>query len=636
MVFVQVSSLQTEAVRYATLGWGVIRLHHVLEDGTCSCRAACSSIGKHPLDPKGASQPEHDPERITRLWEQTPNANIGIVAGTSNLLILDFDSNEARERFKEIADADTLQLLRNNPIVKTGRGWHIYLDDPTGGYSPSVGTNGDIGIDIRAGVSYVVAPPSNHANGSSYTWIRTPKDLPQPPTPWLDQYIRNRYDKPIRIYEEGDKITLGGRNTEMISLAGTMRNRGFTETSIRAALLAENTTRCQPPLEDLEIESIARSAATYAPGQAPITNLRHDIETVVKEIEDRGDEPKYKFLNVNEINALPDIQYLVGGLLPLNGYGIVYGRRGSGKTFEMLHLSLCIATGKEYRGHTVQPGGVAYIMSEGAAGLKKRINAWMKHEQTSALDNFYALTHSVQLNDPELRAHLDIAIERIPTNVKLLVIDTLARSVSGLDENSSADMTRFIGYIDEIRHRRNLAVLVVHHAGWNAAHERGSTVIGDAADWICAVSKDELQVIVKTEKVKDDELPKPIHLNLIPIEGTGSVVLQQVEEETIQDELVEAIITIVTEATSITEKKLLEELDKRGHASAQSTIKGRIERSPGAFKYRRIERTDGKALDAKGVLRHCCIWQIKADEISHTPPPETTFDTSFADDKIAA
>ena len=629
-------SLQTEAVRYATLGWGVIRLHHVLDDGSCSCRGECSSIGKHPLDPKGASQPEHDPERITRLWEQTPNANIGIVAGTSNLLILDFDSNEARERFKEIADADTLQLLRNNPIAKTGRGWHIYLDDPTGGYSPSVGTNGDIGIDIRAGVSYVVAPPSNHANGSSYTWIRTPKDLPQPPTPWLDQYIRNRYDKPIRIYEEGDKITLGGRNTEMMSLAGTMRNRGFTETSIRAALLAENLTRCQPPLEDLEIESIARSAATYAPGEAPITNLRHDIETVVKEIEDRGDEPKYKFLNVNEINALPDIQYLVDGLLPLNGYGIVYGRRGSGKTFEMLHLSLCIATGKEYRGHTVQPGGVAYIMSEGAAGLKKRINAWMKHEQTSALDNFYALTHSVQLNDPELRAHLDIAIERIPTNVKLLVIDTLARSVSGLDENSSADMTRFIGYIDEIRQRRDLAVLVVHHAGWNAAHERGSTVIGDAADWICAVSKDELQVIVKTEKVKDDELPKPIRLNLIPIEGTGSVVLQQVEEETITDALIDAIISIVKKATSITETNLHAELDLAGYKVAKTTMVSRYKKSPAPVKYECIERISGPAPATNGNIIDQMLWRIKAAEMSLTTPNETTIDTSFADDKQAA
>jgi hypothetical protein len=630
-------SLQTEAVKYTTLGWGVIRLHHVLEDGSCSCRRAdCSSIGKHPLDPKGASLPEHDYEKVQRLWEQTPDANIGIVAGTSNLLILDFDSDEARERFKQIADKDTLELLRRNPIVKTGRGWHIYLEDPTGGYSPSVGTNGDAGIDIRAGVSYVVAPPSNHATGNDYTWIQYPKDPPQPPTPWLDAYIRTRYEKPVRVYEDGDKITLGGRNKELMSLAGTMRRRGLTEAAIRAALLAENLTRCSPPLSDTEVSTIARSAASYAPSDVPLDNNRHDLATVVAEIEERGDEPKYKFLNLDEINALPDIQYLVDGLLPLNGYGIVYGRRGSGKTFEMLHLSLCIATGKNYRGHKVQQGGVAYIMSEGAAGLKKRIAAWMKHHQVDTLDNFYALTHSVQLNDPELRAHLDLAIERIPADVQLLVIDTLARSVSGLDENSSADMTRFIGYVDEIRQRRSLAVVPVHHAGWNDGHERGSTVIGDAADWICKVAKEDDRVIVKTEKVKDDELPKSLRLDLVPVDGTGSVILQEVEEETIKDELVEAIIKIVESASSITEKDLLKELEKRGHATTQGTIKNRIKNSPGTFKYKRIERTDGKAPDAKGVERACSIWRVKPAEISTIGPVEPAFDTSFADDERAA
>ena len=632
-----VVSLQTEAVKYTTLGWGVIRLHHVLEDGSCSCkRADCSSIGKHPLDPKGASLPEHDYEKVQRLWEQTPNANIGIVAGTSNLLILDFDSDEARERFKQIADHATLELLRNNPIVKTGRGYHVYLEDPTGGYSPSVGSNDDAGIDIRAGVSYVVAPPSNHATGNDYTWIQYPKNPPQPPTPWLDAYIRTRYEKPVRVYEDGDKIITGGRNKELASLAGTMRRRGFSEGAIRAALLEENEKRVDPPLSTHEVEGIARSIAKKAPQDVPLDNERHDLATVVAEIEERGDEPKYKFLGLDEINALPDIQYLVDGLLPLNGYGIVYGRRGSGKTFEMLHLSLCIATGKEYRGHKVEQGGVAYIMSEGAAGLKKRIAAWMRHHKVAQLENFYALTHSVQLNDPELRAHLDLAIERIPANVKLLVIDTLARSVSGLDENSSADMTRFIGYVDEIRLRRSLAVVPVHHAGWNEGHERGSTVIGDAADWICKVFKDDEHVVVKTEKVKDDELPKPIRLDLVPVDGTGSVVLQEVDEETIKDELVEAIIKIVQDDDSITEKDLIKKLADRGHVATQNTIKARIDRSPGTFKFKRIERIIGKAPDANGRITTCAIWRVKPDEINATTHPETNFDTSFTDDEKAA
>ena len=616
----------TAAVKYASFGWGVIRLHHVLEDGSCSCRKQdCGNIGKHPLDPKGASNPEHDIDRVTRLWTETPDANIGIVAGTSNLLILDFDTIEAMYAFNAKADAATLALLAGAPSVQTGRGIHIYLEDPTGGYSPSVGTNGEAGIDIRAGVSYVVAPPSNHANGTTYKWRRYPTDLPEPPTAWLDTYIRNRYDKPVRVYEDADKIKSGSRNDELTSLAGTMRRRGLTEQAIRAALLEENDTRCDPPLPRAEVEAIAQSVSKYAPQDVPLVNPRHDLATVAQQIEERGDEPKYTFLNVDQINALPDIQYLVDGLLPLNGYGIVYGRRGSGKTFEMLHLALCIATGMPYRGHTVQQGGVAYIMSEGAAGLKKRIAAWMQHHGHTRIDNFYALTHSVQLNDPELRAHLDLAIERIPADVKLLVIDTLARSVSGLDENSSADMTRFVGYIDELRQRRNIAVVPVHHAGWNETHERGSTVIGDAADWICKVSRDEDQVIVKTEKVKDDELPKPITLDKIPVGNTGSIVLEEADEQAIVDDLIEGIIRIVKQATSIPENELVEDLKNRGYKASKTTVRERWKFHAGMFRHRQIERTESSG-------KNPVTWHIAIPEISSHPTP----DTSWAEDEKAA
>lgn len=537
------TTLRTEAVKYATFGWGIIRLHWI-ENGACSCkRADCSSPGKHPLDPKGASNPEHDHERIGRLWDETPNANIGIVTGTSDLIVIDLDSDEARHAFHAKLDDETRRILANAPCVETGRGIHLYLTDPTSGYSPSVGTNGDTGIDIRAGVSYVVAPPSTHANGRTYTWKRYPTDIPPVPTSWLDSYIRQRYEKPVRVYEDADKIISGERNQSLSSLAGTMRKRGFHERAISAALHVMNEDRVNPPLSASEVDSIAHSISGYAPDDVPTNNHRHDLATTIDEIKHRGDEAKYRFLSVAEINALPDIDYLVDGLLPINGYGMIYGRRGSGKTFEALNLALSIATGSPYHGRIVQQGSVAYIMSEGAAGLKRRIAAWSKHHHEPDLSGFYALTQTVQLNDPELRAHLDLAIEQIPGDTKLLIIDTLARSVAGLDENSSADMTRFIGYIDEIRNRRGIAIIPIHHAGWNEGHERGSTVIGDAADWICKIRRDDEKIIVETEKVKDDELPRRLVLEALPIDGTGSIVLVEAEIE--QDERIDQLIRYV-------------------------------------------------------------------------------------------
>ena len=64
----------------------------------------------------------------------------------------------------------------------------------------------------------------------------------------------------------GRLILTGQRNTVLASLAGTMRRRGMSGAAIGAALAAENSARCHPPLVADEVQRIARSVARYAPG----------------------------------------------------------------------------------------------------------------------------------------------------------------------------------------------------------------------------------------------------------------------------------------------------------------------------------------------------------------------------------
>jgi hypothetical protein len=88
-------------------------------------------------------------------------------------------------------------------------------------------------------------------------------------------------------------------------------------------------------------------------------------------------------------------------------------------------------------------------------------------------------------------------------------------------------MTRYIGIVDSLRERYGCAVIPIHHAGWNAGHERGSTVIGDAADWIMKVSRDDQDVVhCATEKVKDDEQPDVWKAVFVAQDGTGSGTLE--------------------------------------------------------------------------------------------------------------
>ena len=63
-------------------------------------------------------------------------------------------------------------------------------------------------------------------------------------------------------------IPVSRRNATLTSLAGTMRRRGMSGEAIQAALLEENTKRCEEPLDDAEVEAIARSVARYEPGDS--------------------------------------------------------------------------------------------------------------------------------------------------------------------------------------------------------------------------------------------------------------------------------------------------------------------------------------------------------------------------------
>jgi len=68
-----------------------------------------------------------------------------------------------------------------------------------------------------------------------------------------------------RVPPAGDTIPEGSRNSRLTSMAGSMRNRGMSLAAIQAALQAENAARCDPPLPESEVVSIAASVARYEP-----------------------------------------------------------------------------------------------------------------------------------------------------------------------------------------------------------------------------------------------------------------------------------------------------------------------------------------------------------------------------------
>jgi hypothetical protein len=76
------------------------------------------------------------------------------------------------------------------------------------------------------------------------------------------------------VPDADDLLVEGGRNDALTSIAGRLRAEGAEELEIVAALKTVNAQRCRPPLEESEVEGIARSVSRYPPGR----NTEHTVE----------------------------------------------------------------------------------------------------------------------------------------------------------------------------------------------------------------------------------------------------------------------------------------------------------------------------------------------------------------------
>ena len=136
-------------------------------------------------------------------------------------------------------------------------------------------------------------------------------------------------------------------------------------------------------------------------------------------------------LHWSELDALPRRKYLVKGLLEEGGMSVIFGASNSGKTFFAIDLACHIALGRPWCNKTVRKGAVVYVAGEGGLGINERLIAFMKHHNLEDLANFYVIPSNVLLcKEESMRDAFMRIIEEIP-NVKLVIIDTLARAMGG-------------------------------------------------------------------------------------------------------------------------------------------------------------------------------------------------------------
>jgi hypothetical protein len=180
-----------------------------------------------------------------------------------------------------------------------------------------------------------------------------------------------------------------------------------------------------------------------------------------------------------DIDLPPDDEWLIDDVLPSEGIGLCYGPSGAGKTFGVLEMTLAIARGVPFVGREVQQGTAVLIALESPRGMLKRIKAYRQETRDNGAD-FVLVRYKLEIANPKSVEGLIPklgAVQRCTGKpIRLVVFDTLAKALTGQDENAAATSGLVAAGMTRIQQATGGFVLATHHMGKDpAGGERGTS-----------------------------------------------------------------------------------------------------------------------------------------------------------------
>lgn len=214
-------------------------------------------------------------------------------------------------------------------------------------------------------------------------------------------------------------------------------------------------------------------------------------------------EPRFKFLAAHELGSHISAPYLVKGLIPALSLGAIVGQPGTAKSLLGLHLLTALSEERSFFGMRTRRTESLYVYLEGAAGMAKRVKA----QQITGRDcsGLKFLGTSLDIRNEDDRAEL-IGCIKAAFAPGIVLIDTLAQSMPGADENASQDMGAGIRGLQDIQQQLGVTVIAVHHVGKDASKgPRGHSSLFGALDFAIEVRRDGDGREWQLTKAKDEE-----------------------------------------------------------------------------------------------------------------------------------
>lgn len=209
----------------------------------------------------------------------------------------------------------------------------------------------------------------------------------------------------------------------------------------------------------------------------------------------------------SDIEASPRKSWLVRKLLGEGEMSVIFGSPGAGKSVLATDLAFHVAAHKPWLGRAVTGGAVLYVAAERAALVERRLAALRKHYDISDIP-LGVLRGSIDLRSntaaTEEIIHNAKKFLGDSTPVRLIVIDTVSRALSGGDENSPRDMGTFVCNASTIQEATGAAVCLIHHSPADGSQRpRGHTTLLAAVDTSIGVEKIREVRVAKVHKQND-------------------------------------------------------------------------------------------------------------------------------------
>lgn len=512
------------------------------------CRA-----DKTPYTSNGVLDATTNLKVIEDWWNTWPRANIGLDVGGAGMMVLDLDpGHDLKELEKNVGVIPNTKLSANSPRG----GSHLFFSiNGTEIVSPSASKLA-ANIDVRSFNSYVLLAPSVTKDGS-YTWISEGKpahrtdemvrvanshrEKHEDRNTWLiEADLTENVASAVKWLQSTAKVSIEGQGGDSMAYATAAHMKSFgISKELAFDLIWEHwNPRCVPPWGSDEADHLASKVENgYSYNTSPPGNMTPAYHTakaqalfkpVTRSFDAGGKEyttGRFRFVDRWGMDEIKPPSWLVKDFLPERAYAILFGSPGTFKTFVALDIALSIANGypTDPLWEVTKPGPVLFAAGEGRATLTKRVAAWEKIHWNGKKSNDFILGDPVPHINEEIEPFIEGALLANPDGYKLIVIDTIGRSMQGVNENAQEHASKFTHLVEQLQYNLGATVLALHHTGHTEkGRERGSIVFGADADTRIRIDRPTKRYLIDLTMVKQKDAqewnkPKLIQLNEITL-----------------------------------------------------------------------------------------------------------------------